>query len=107
MNVNEDAIGEKKAATRGWKMKRMGDDFRRGYADKSGQEREDEARRGEELRVRMEWQDWYGARSAFQGTEGKLVGRRVEHYEKQWNDRPGVARERSFYYRDSLYSFAS
>lgn len=51
----------------------MEDDFeRRGYANKSGQEREDEARR-RALRGQMEWQDGCGEESAFQGTGGKLV----------------------------------
>lgn len=40
------------------------------------------------LRVQMEWQDWYGAKSAFQGNPRKTCGRRVEHYGKQWSDRP-------------------
>lgn len=54
-------------------VKRMEDDFeRRRYANKSGQEREDEAKR-RALRGQMEWQDGCGEESAFQGTEGKLV----------------------------------
>lgn len=51
MNVNEDAIGKKgrlrrmgkKGEKRGTKWREG--DFRRGYADKSGQEREDAAKR--------------------------------------------------------------
>lgn len=66
-------------------MKPRGGDFNRGYANKSGQEREGKAKR-KALNVQMKWKgrwEWFS-----QAAEGKPVERRVEHYEKQWNDRP-------------------
>lgn len=86
MNVNEDAIGEKRERRGCGKggERRMEDDFkRRGYANKSGQEREDEAKR-RALRGQMEWQDGCGERESwrgkrFSGNRRKARGRRVEH----------------------------
>jgi len=53
MNVNEDAIEKKGARVWEGEMKREGD-FNRGYANKSGQEREGKMRR-RALNVQMKW----------------------------------------------------
>jgi len=39
-------------------------------------------------------------KNSFQEAEGKPVVKKVEHYKKQWNDRPKL-HGKSFYYRDS------
>lgn len=60
MNVNEDAIGKKGGGERrGRRMKRMGGDFNRGYANKSGQEGEGKAKR-RALNVQMKRRGRWG-----------------------------------------------
>lgn len=94
MNVNENAIGKKETAEK-WKgrIKWMGDDFRREHADKSGQERESEAKRTV-LKMRIEWlvekEAGGGGEEWFPRNWRKTFGKKVEHYEKQWNDRPEI-----------------